>query len=228
MRKNAGLLDRLSLKVSPAHCALLVIDVQNDFAATDGFFHQVGAKVERLQNEVVPAIGRLIGAARRAGVTVIFVKSHYDLEHLSAPMRERNLRLGMTMPRCLAGTWGAEFFGVSPAEGEAVVVKHRYSAMLGSNLRDVLRARGISSLLLTGIATDTCVESTGRDAYFLDYYVTLVEDCCGAATAEDHAGTLPRFHRDYGLVVTSRDVMAIWEAESLSSARAEGSVSLAG
>ena len=174
-------LSRLSLKVSAQHCALLVIDVQNDFAATGGFFHQVGADVEHLQCNVIPSINRLLQSARRAGVT-IFVKSHYDAQYLSAPMRERNARLGMTMPRCLTGSWGAEFCGVAPIDGEAVVVKHRYSAILGSNLRDILKERGIRSLLLAGIATDTCVESTARDAYFLDYYVTLVADCCGAAS----------------------------------------------
>ena len=204
-------LDRLSLKVSARHCALLVIDVQNDFAATGGFFHQVGADVAPLQNRVIPNINRLIDSARRASVTVIFIRSHYDAQYLSAPMRERNARLGMTMPRCLNGSWGAEFCGVAPVEGESIVIKHRYSAILGSNLREVLKEREIQSLLLTGIATDTCVESTGRDAYFLDYYVTLVSDCCGAASAEDHNATLPRFNRDYGPVVTASDVIAIWD-----------------
>jgi len=211
MRAENVYLDGLPLKVSARHCALLVIDVQNDFAATGGFFHQVGADVAPLQNRVIPNINRLIDSARRAGVTVIFIKSHYDAQYLSAPMRERNARLGMTMPRCLDGSWGAEFCGVTPAEGDPVVVKHRYSAVLGSNLCDVLKEREIQSLLLTGIATDTCVESTGRDAYFLDYYVTLVADCCGAASTADHNATLPRFNRDYGPVVTASDIIAIWD-----------------
>jgi len=221
------LLSGLSLKASPQHCALLVIDVQNDFAATGGFFHQVGADVGHLQRHVIPSIHRLIESARRAGVTVVFVKSFYDAQYLSAPMRERNDRLGMNMPRCLAGSWGADFCGVAPADGEAVVVKHRYSAILGSNLLDVLKERGIRSLLLTGIATDTCVESTARDAYFLDYYVTLVADCCGAASQEDHNATLPRFNRDYGLVVNASDVAAIWEGGNASDAPVREGVSAA-
>jgi ureidoacrylate peracid hydrolase len=55
------------------------------------------------------------------------------------------------------------------------------------------------------------VESAGRDAYFRDYYVTLVEDCCGGASEEDHRSALKRFNRDYGLVVNSSDVMSAWE-----------------
>ena len=73
-----------------------------------------------------------------------------------------------------------------------------------------MRARGIRSLLLTGVSTDTCVESTGRDFYFADYYVTMVEDCCAAASESDHRSALARFDRDYGAVVTSEDVMRSW------------------
>jgi ureidoacrylate peracid hydrolase len=65
-----------------------------------------------------------------------------------------------------------------------------------------------------GVETDTCVDSTGRDAYFLDYYVTFVADCCGAASEEDHRGVLERFSRDYGQAVVSGDVISIWNADA--------------
>jgi ureidoacrylate peracid hydrolase len=208
--KTAELLLRLDQKLDPAHCALVVIDVQNDFAADGGFFDRVGADLTPIQNERVPALLRLIAEARRAGTLVIFVKAIYDPEYLSEPMRERNARLGMDMPRCLTGSWGADFFEVRPEAGEPVVIKHRYSAMVNTDLKGILQKHGIRSLLLTGIATDTCVESLGRDAYFIDYYVTIAADCCGAASEQDHLGALKRFSRDYGQVVTSADVIAIW------------------
>ena len=79
----------------------------------------------------------------------------------------------------------------------------------------LLEQRGAERLadrgLLTGVATDTCVESTGRDAYFIDYYVSIVSDCCAAASESDHAGALKRFDRDYGAVVTSGEVIGAWE-----------------
>jgi ureidoacrylate peracid hydrolase len=210
--ETAELLLRLDQKLDPAHCALVVIDVQNDFAADGGFFHKVGADLKPIQNERVPALLRLIAEARRAGVLVIFVQAIYDPEYLSEPMRERNARLGMEMQRCLTGSWGADFFEVRPEAGEPIVIKHRYSAMVNTELKDVLEKHGIRSLLLTGIATDTCVESLGRDAYFIDYYVTVAADCCGAASEQDHLGALKRFSRDYGEVVVSPDVIAIWKA----------------
>jgi ureidoacrylate peracid hydrolase len=153
-------------------------------------------------------------------VKVIFVKAIYDPQVQSDAMRERNLRLGMELPRCLSDSWGAEFFQVKPLPEEPVIIKNRYSAMVGTPLLELLKQQGIRSLLLTGVATDTCVESAGRDAYFRDYYVTLVEDCCGAASEEDHRGALKRFNRDYGLVVDSRDVLATWSGPAQTAASA--------
>jgi ureidoacrylate peracid hydrolase len=210
-----GLLVTLAQKVDPSHCALLVIDVQNDFAADGGFFDQVGGDLSAIQKERVPALLELIAEARRAGVRVIFVRAIYDPEYLSAPMRERNARLKMQQPRCLSGSWGAEFYLVKPEPGEHVVIKHRYSAMVNTELPTLLKQYGIRSLLLTGIATDTCVESAGRDAYFIDYYVTIVENCCGAASEEDHRLALKRFNRDYGQVVTSYEVMDAWSSDEV-------------
>jgi ureidoacrylate peracid hydrolase len=206
------LLTSLEQKASPEHGALLVIDVQNDFVAQGGFFDKVGADVNAIQRDTIPPLLRLVDEARRAGVLVVFIQAIYDQQHLSAPMRERNLRTKRDMARCLTGSWGADFFAVRPLPGEPVVRKHRYSGMINTELDALLRARGISSLLLTGVATDTCVESTARDAYFMDYYVTLVADCCGGASESDHRGALARFERDYGPVVTSAEVIGVWSA----------------
>ena len=211
MTDDRDLLLTLADKAAPANAALLVIDVQNDFAADEGFFGRIGADVAAIQNNVIPPLVRLIDRARAAGVLVVFVQAIYDDEYLSAPMRERNRRRGVEMPRCLTGSWGADFYGVKPAPGDPVVVKHRYNAMHDTDLDALLRARGVSSLLLTGISTDTCVESTGRAAYFMDYYVTMVSDCCGAFGEADHRAALARFDRDYGEIVTSADLIGVWD-----------------
>src|SRR5258708_17624462 len=102
---SAELLMRLDQKVDPKHCALVVIDVQNDFAASGGLFDKIGADLKPIQTERVPALLRLIAEARKAGVLVIFVQAIYDPQYLSEPMRERNAPLGMEMPRSLSRTW---------------------------------------------------------------------------------------------------------------------------
>ena len=210
MPGDEALLSTLEQKVAPANAALIVVDVQNDFVADGGFFDRIGADVKTVQ-KAIPRLVGLIERARETGVLVVFVQAIYDPQYLSAPMRERNQRRSVEMPRCLTGTWGADFHSVRPAAGEPVVIKHRYSAMLNTELDGILQRHGIRSLLLTGVATDTCVESTGRDAYFIDYYVTIVADCCGAASESDHLGALKRFDRDYGAVVTSDEVVGAWE-----------------
>ena len=210
----ADLLSTLEQKAAPANAALLVIDVQNDFVADGGFFDRIGADVKTVQKSM-PNLERLVGKAREAGVPVIFVQAIYDPEYLSAPMRERNQRRSVELPRCLTGSWGADFYCVRPVPGEPVVIKHRYSAILNTELVALLKDRSIRSLLLAGVATDTCVESTGRDAYFIDYYVTIVADCCGAASESDHLGALKRFDRDYGAIVTSDDLIGAWSSLGL-------------
>lgn len=210
MTGTDDLLVTLEQKTAPGNAALVVVDVQNDFCADDGYFGRVGADVKAVQR-MIPTLQRLIDDARAAGVLVVFVQAIYDPPYVSAPMRERNLRKGREMPRCLTGTWGADFYGVRPRPGEPIVIKHRYSGVINTELDAVLKRHGVKSLLMTGVATDTCVESTARDAYFIDYYVTLVSDCCGAFNEQDHLGALARFDRDYGAVVTAADIIACWD-----------------
>lgn len=208
-----NLLISLDDKAAPGLAAVLVIDVQNDFVAHGGFFDRIGADVGRIQ-QAIPPLTRLIDAAREAGVLVVFVRAIYDEPVLSAPMRERNRRRKVEMPRCITGTWGADFYCVQPLPGEPVLTKHRYSAFTNPALHRLLQERGVKSLLLTGVSTDTCVESTGRDFYFADYYVTMVADCCAAASERDHLGALERFDRDYGALATSDEVVAAWRREN--------------
>ena len=215
------LLTTLESKAAPEHAALLVIDVQNDFVAEGGFFHRIGADVKAIQRAVTP-LTRLLASARDAGVLTIFVQAIYDPQFVSAPMRERNARRGIDIPRCLTGSWGADFFSVRPLPHEPVIIKHRYSAFTNPELKELLDRRGIRSLILTGVATDTCVESTGRDFYFADYYVTMAGDCCAAASERDHQAAQERFDRDYGAVTSSAELASIWR--NAKAARAETEV----
>jgi ureidoacrylate peracid hydrolase len=208
------LLTTLKQKVSRENAALLVVDVQNDFVASGGFFESIGGDVAFLQQKTVPSLLRLIDKAREFGILIVFIKAIYDEQYRSAPMQERKLRLKNDRWPCLSNTWGAELYAVQPLPGEPIVIKHRYSGMIGTELDSVLKRHGVKSLLMTGVATDTCVEGTARDAYFMDYYVSLVSDCSGALNEADHLSALPRFARDYGLVVTSDEIISAWKKPS--------------
>jgi len=208
----------LEQKIDPAHAALIVVDVQNDFCADKGFFGTEGYDLKQIR-AADPRIANLIDYARAARVKVIFIRSTYDPHHLNGPMRERNARRGLNKSRCTTGSWGTEFFEVSPIAGEPVVTKHRYSAFHGTDLHIILRAWGIRTLILTGVTTNVCVESTAREGYFLDHYIVLVSDCA-ATTNEDrkdltseeiHRWTLTNIELTFGVVVNSNDVIAAWK-----------------
>jgi ureidoacrylate peracid hydrolase len=90
------------------------------------------------------------------------------------------------------------------------VIKHRYSAFINTDLNTVLKARGIQSILVCGVATNVCVETTARDGYMYDYYVTMIDDCSAAYDAKLHMGTLENMRRHFGLVASSHQIIETW------------------
>ncbi len=201
--------------LSPEWAALLVVDVQNDFCHEQGAFGRLGHDLGLIQASV-RALAGFIEEARRAGVPVIFIKTHHGDWTSSQAWLTRGPRRGGEL--CVPGTWGAEFYGVAPAPDEPVVVKHRYSGFLGTDLEVILRARERRSVLATGVATNVCVESTARDAYMRDYHLVMVEDCCGAVTKAEHEATLHTMRGYFGRVLDSHAIAAHWQAT-----RAQGS-----
>lgn len=197
----------LPQKVAPRHTAVLVIDVQNDFCAPNGYYDRTGAHLADI-HEMIPRLQRFLTDARQASVPVIFVAAGYDAEYVSSVQRERHLRrFGRVLPVCPSGTWGAEFFAVAPLPGEPVIVKRRYSAFHGTDLDLLLRNRAIRTLVLAGVATNVCVETAARDAYMRDYYVVMVGDCTAARDDQVHRAALANVEANFG-VVTTVDVLA--------------------
>lgn len=201
----------LEEKVAPGRAAVLVVDVQNDFCADQGVFGKAGNDLSMVQ-AMVPRLERLIEGARQAGVPVMFIQAIYDPVYLPPAWYERNARLDFEVPRCLSGSWGAEFYRVAPLPGETVVVKHRYSAFVGTEVDLLLRSRGIQTVVMTGVATNICVESTARDAFMRNYYVVLVDDCSAAYRQEHHQGTLGNIELGFGVVTTSAALLRTWQS----------------
>jgi len=199
----------LAAMVTPANTALLVIDVQNDFCAKGGYYDKTGADVSGSQ----PAVDRMVGfidQARSAGVRVIFVRCDYDPVYVSDIQNARRKRMGWDIPYCRPGTWGAEFYKVAPKPGETIVTKHRYDAFHGTDLELILRTNKVQNLLLTGVATNVCVESTLRSAYMRDFYSVLVADCCAGRTRQMHDATLENVRMHFGVVASADDVAQVW------------------
>jgi nicotinamidase-related amidase len=177
--KSARALRGLKERMDPAHCALLLIDLQRDFCAPDGAMGRAGEALGPIGAAVGEA-ARLLAAARAAGMQVIHVRAEYGEPDASeVSLLASHAASGTAC--CRPGTPGAEFMPeVAPRPGEWVVIKHRFSAFVDTRLDLLLRSNGIRSLLVAGVATQCCVESTVRDASMRDYYVTVAREAVAA------------------------------------------------
>lgn len=185
--------------------ALMVIDVQNDYCHETG---AIGRHIERPAIAgMVEGVQRLQAAAVAAGIPVVFVRTvHTPLTDTPSWLqRQGNDQV------CRAGSFGAEFYEVEPGPDDIVVTKHRYSGFIGTPLEQILRSRGIDALVVCGIGSNVCVESTVRDAYMLDFNVIVARDAT-TGEADLHEPCLEGIARHFGLVTTVDEVERVWSA----------------
>ncbi len=213
-------------KVAPRHTALVVIDMQNDFIAKEGLIAREGRDVSQAE-AMARDLPRLLQTAREAGVFVVFVRNVYTTDNnfylsdawLEQAARKRNG--GYTrIPVCAENSWSGDFYGnVRPLPGEPIVTKHRYSAFYNTDLDTILRANGIRTVVLTGVVTNVCVETTAREAFVRDYYVAVVKDGTAAYSQADHDMTLLNIDRFFGEVTSIADLQALWPPRNRSEGR---------
>lgn len=211
------LLTSLEEKVDPAHAALIVVDMQNDFCAAGGMMDLEGADLTAVQAMAERVQGAL-EAARSAGVLVVFIRNVYSTErnaYLSDVWLEQMLRRrgdSYTVREvCGAGSWQSDFYGgIAPQSGEPVVTKHRYGAFYNTDLETILRGHGIRTVVLTGVATNACVETTAREAFVRDYYVVFTADGTACYSDEAQEATLRTMDKYFGIVVGLDAVADVW------------------
>jgi ureidoacrylate peracid hydrolase len=207
------MLRTLEEKIDPKHSAVIVVDVQNDFCHPDSPLAQDGRDLTAAQ-AMVPRLATLIEDARSVGVPVIFIQMVSTDATISEVAKEQRLR---TRPWadpddyiCREGSWGAEFYLVGPQPGESVVKKHRYSAFVDTDLDLILRSMGIKTLIMTGVATNVCVESTARDGFMRDYYIVFAGDCSACYWPQRHDATLENMDATFGVVADAPDISKVW------------------
>jgi ureidoacrylate peracid hydrolase len=209
MEETMEILKTLKDRCDPRYAALIVVDVQNDFVSPEGSAGKRGDDVGAAM-AMIPNLTGLIGQARKVGLTVVYIRTtHSDWTDTPSWIYRTSQKSGLST--CREGTWGAEFYdGIAPLPSERVVIKHRYSAFINTDLNTVLKARGIQSILVCGVATNVCVETTARDGYMYDYYVTMIDDCSAAYDAKLHLSTLENIRRHFGLVASSQQIIESW------------------
>jgi ureidoacrylate peracid hydrolase len=208
------------VNVDLARSAVVVVDMQNAFASPGGMLDIAGADITGAPR-VVSEIARILQIARGAQMPVVYLQMGYkrDLSdgggeespnwHKELGIRLMNCRPELKGTLVTEGTWDFAIVDeLAPQAGDLVIVKTRYSGFARTRLDAELEARSVRYLFFTGIATNVCVESTLRDAFFLDYWPILIADAAMAAgpPAVEEA-TLFNIESYFGWTVSSAEFL---------------------
>lgn len=199
--------------------AVVVVDMQNAFASKGGLLDLAGIDISGAA-EVVRTIDSVLNAARRRRVQIVYLQSGYkpDLSNSGGesspnPRKETALCLMRARPELrgkllIEGTWDFEIVKeLAPQPDDVVVLKTRYSGFAGTTLDSVLRVREIRYLFFVGIATNVCVESTLRDAYFHEYWPILVTDAAmQAGPRAAHEATIFNVESFFGWTLSAKSL----------------------
>ncbi len=214
------------LSIDLTRTAVLVIDMQNAFGSPGGMFDRAGVDISVIRKVTEP-IAAVLTAARRASVPVVFVKMEHEpdlsdagpedsphrIKHRFFSIGEKTRAPDGTDSRILIrDTWDTQIVReLTPAEGDTVISKHRYSSFYQTNLDELLKARGVKYLVVTGCTTSVCVESTVRDAMFRDYSCVVLADCT-AEPLGHHDASLRLVEKLFAWVSSAPRLVAALEA----------------
>lgn len=199
-------LEKLMVKVKPEYTAFVTVDMQRDYCCKGGVFDKMGFDLEppRL---LASRLHEFINRARNVLKFIVHLKMAL-IPHLRSPsMAEHYERVGLK--RKLDASY-SEFYGITPMEGDIIIPKYRYSGFVSTYLDKFLRSNGIRTLVLTGLATNVCVESTAREGFMLDYNIVVPADLTEGTSMEAKKWSLFNINTFFGEVVDSNDLLTSW------------------
>ncbi|MCW2541978.1 MAG: hypothetical protein JWN95_3703 [Frankiales bacterium] len=183
--------------------ALLVIDMQNGFVHPEGSLPAIGMGMPNI-DKVVAENAAVIEASRAAGVPVIYTRHVYRAGMLDLPNRMVDM-LPAGFELLERGSWDADVHDdLAPVAGDVIIDKNRFDAFLYTDLEVQLRALGIKRLLVTGVVTSVCVESTVRSGHQRDFEMYVASDCV-SAPVEQHQAALDVMAAIFAKVMPWRD-----------------------
>lgn len=205
----------------PSTTALLMIDMQRDFVEPKGFGEMLGNDVSLVRRCIAPCV-RVLAAARQAGLFVIHTREGHRPD-LSDCLPAKLTRGGKTfigeagpMGRILVrGEYGHDIIPeLYPIDGEPIIDKPGKGAFFDTDLGLILRTRGIQSLIVCGVTTEVCVQTTAREANDRGFEVLVPEDCCASYFPEFHRVTLEMIKAQGAIVGWISDAAHVVDALS--------------
>jgi biuret amidohydrolase len=202
--------------IHPVTTALVVVDIQVDFAAPQGLLGRYGVDLSPAE-AAIDNCEKLVAAARGAGATVAWMRvvtsPDTDSRALKTLMARRGQPGGEAICRLEGG--GSDYYRIFPEPGDIEVAKLLYDSFHGTDLDAQLQARGVRTLVICGLSTDCCVDQTARSAFHHDYDVFLVSDASAAYEPGLHESSLLAMEKNCVLLTTTEAVEMAWrEGES--------------
>jgi ureidoacrylate peracid hydrolase len=187
--------------------ALLVMDLQNGFCHPDGSMPRAGYGLPGIA-DVIRANVELVAVARELGLMTLFTRHGFRADLSDAPDVIRQ-HAAVTGPPLVRGSWDADLVSELDLQPTDLLIdKNRYDAFLYTDLELLLRARRITELIVSGVVTNVCVESTVRSAEQRGFHVSVAADCTAAMTADFQSASLAGMAAVFATVAPWRELLA--------------------
>ena len=196
-----------TLRLDPTRTALLVVDMQNAFVMPGGSMARLGLGTAR-GNAIIEPIRRLLDAFRARRLPVIHTLTTFRSDYVDAGLVAERFPALRPLGHLISGTWDSQIVErLLPRAGEYLIAKSRFNAFYATNLELTLRSLHVDTLVIAGVATNVCIESTVREAFTRYIRVILPRDSTASYTKEMEDASLATLGFMFAELVSVSDVV---------------------
>src|SRR3989344_8691444 len=194
--------------VIPNTMALIVIDMQNDFCSNEGIYKRYSEDFMLIQ-KTIPNVQNLTNTAKDFGILTVFVRSLFDNKYKLPHLIEKHRALGINEEIWKEGSWGTELY-IAPSKSDPIITKHNEDAFLYTFLDPLLKKHNVKTVVLAGLLTEKCIETTARSAQLRGYFVIVPEDCIGSDKKLCHEGLVNTMRNMFMHITDSEELVRLW------------------